>query len=236
MQPKSIQRKESMVPQGTSISICSSMLFMIGQSWYEMKRRPYGYCVSFFSVLIVVAASAVNQSIIDRAPFVFFKLAEGLAAQSDILLNVNPNYLSEEQDKSPQYLIIIYSGTARQQGYLIVDFMNFTRVNEILGPERANQTSPRIQYQMNFTYLQKTGDCENHNNSQLKQKQKNVRNLRISKRQEFGSQAHFNDLRDGQYLGHNCGGQQPHLDILKEKAIRLGWEYPFGEFKKQKQQ
>ena len=40
--------------------------------------------MSFFSVLIVVAASAVSQSIIDRAPLIFLKSAEGPAGQSDI--------------------------------------------------------------------------------------------------------------------------------------------------------
>jgi len=69
----------------THMSICSSLVFMISQSWYELRRRPCGYCVSFFSVLIVVAASAVSQSIIDRAPLIFLKSAEGPAAQSDMV-------------------------------------------------------------------------------------------------------------------------------------------------------
>ncbi|CAD8101464.1 unnamed protein product [Paramecium primaurelia] len=229
MQPQPIKRKDSIAPQGTSMSICSSLLFMIGQSCYEIKRRPCGYCVSFFSVLIVVAASAVSQSIIDRAPLIFLKSAEGPAGQSDIVLMANPNYLSEEHEKSPQYLMSIYSNSARQQGYLIVDFLNFTRVKEVLGPDRADQASPRIEQQVNFTYLQKTGECENSVNK--------AQQL-LSKRQEFGSEAHFNDLRDGQQLGQRCGGVQPHpnakfvaIDTQKEKKIGLGWEYPFDELK-----
>ncbi|TNV74931.1 hypothetical protein FGO68_gene16227 [Halteria grandinella] len=84
MKSSQISRSDSQAFEGTSMSICSSMLFMIGQSWYELKRRPCGYCISFMSVLIVVAASAVSQSIIDRAPLIFLKSAEGPAAQSDI--------------------------------------------------------------------------------------------------------------------------------------------------------
>ena len=38
------------------------------------------HSAAFLSVMIVVAASAVSQSIIDRAPIIFLKAAEGPAS------------------------------------------------------------------------------------------------------------------------------------------------------------
>jgi hypothetical protein len=50
----------------------------------EMKRRCCYFCLAFFSVTIVVAATAVSQSIIDRAPIIFLKTAEGPSGEIDI--------------------------------------------------------------------------------------------------------------------------------------------------------
>jgi hypothetical protein len=55
----------------------TSVRYYLFQSLIEIRRRPCYFCLAFFSVLIVVLSAAVSQSIIDRAPLIFLKLAEG---------------------------------------------------------------------------------------------------------------------------------------------------------------
>ncbi|KRX00113.1 hypothetical protein PPERSA_07220 [Pseudocohnilembus persalinus] len=90
-----------------------------------MKRRPCYYCLSFMSVAIVVMACAVSQSIIDRAPIIFLKTAEGPGGEIDV--NITPNF----------------DTLMNVGGYSLVPYLNGTRVQELVQDDLKQQLSPR---------------------------------------------------------------------------------------------
>jgi len=53
--------------------------FYLKNSKIEIVRRPCYFCLSLFSVLIVVLATTVSQTIIDGTPIIFLKDAEATA-------------------------------------------------------------------------------------------------------------------------------------------------------------
>ncbi|KAL4454907.1 hypothetical protein ABPG74_006289 [Tetrahymena malaccensis] len=106
-------------------SIQSSIRYYLRNAYLEFKRRLCYFCLAFFSVTIVVAAAGVAQSVIDRAPIIFLSAAESNNGQSDFEIRPSSQILNP--------------GPLAQQS-----FLNFTRVNEILKDERAEQTSPRF--------------------------------------------------------------------------------------------
>lgn len=57
----------------------SSLKFYLKNSKIEIVRRPCYFCLSLFSVLIVVLATTVSQTIIDGTPIIFLKDAEATA-------------------------------------------------------------------------------------------------------------------------------------------------------------
>ena len=91
-----------------------------------MKRRYCYYMLSLLSVLIVVTATSTCQTIIDNAPLIFLKTAEGAAAERDILL-------------SP------YSTQGQPLYYITENFLNFSRVREILSPDFNEWMTPRAE-------------------------------------------------------------------------------------------
>ena len=105
---------------------CSSIYFYFQNSWIEMKRRYCYYFLSLLSVLIVVTATSTCQSIIDNAPLIFLKTAEGAAAERDIVITpfntqgVAPYFIKE-------------------------NFLNFSKVQSILTPEYNEWMSPRFE-------------------------------------------------------------------------------------------
>jgi hypothetical protein len=66
--------------KATNMNLLSATTFLLHSALQEARRRGCSYILSFLSVLIVVAASAVSQSIIDRAPIIFLSAAEGPAS------------------------------------------------------------------------------------------------------------------------------------------------------------
>ncbi|KAM3144375.1 hypothetical protein pb186bvf_003539 [Paramecium bursaria] len=197
--------------------------FMASQSWSELKRRPCGYCVSFMSVMVVVAASAVSQSIIDRAPLIFLMSAEGPAGQQDVVLERSYNYMGNENIKSPYYLKSQYSTSERGTYYNLVNFLNFTRISDVLGQQRASLSSPRIRQKVNITNLF-MGSAECQNFTSLLQT--------LFTKYDLNSQERYDQIYDSQTFALRCTQNSRQIefaaiDTAREKELRLGWDYPF---------
>lgn len=137
------------------MSIKSAFSFYLHSAWQEATRRCCSYVLSLLSVTVVVMASSVSQSIIDRAPIIFLKAAEGPATETDIEIYARGRYLRREDDDSPQYILSDQADKA-----WIIEGLNLTKVNEVLGEERSKQTSPRFENSVNITGLNTFNGCE----------------------------------------------------------------------------
>lgn len=108
-------------------SYLSSIYFYFQNAWIEIKRRYCYYLLSLLSVLIVVTATSTCQSIIDNAPLIFLKTAEGAAAERDILL-----YPA--------------STSGQPRFYIKENFLNFSAVGQVLSPDYNDWMAPRSEY------------------------------------------------------------------------------------------
>jgi len=159
-----------------------------------MKRRYCYYLLSLLSVLIVVMATSTCQSIIDNAPLIFLKTAEGAAAERDIVLS--PSYTYGQ----PDY-------------YITENFLNFSRVKDILSPDYNNWMTPR---------------------SELTNKIVSAPNMKLGCAQ-FSTYS-VDDFRNNpnllqQFNQANCKHYTMTfrlIDSTLEKNIGLGRDYPFG--------
>ena len=104
---------------------CSSIYFYFQNAWIEMKRRYCYYFLSLLSVLIVVMATSTCQSIIDNAPLIFLKTAEGAAAERDIII-------------SP------YDTRGQPNYYIKANFLNFSQVKDVI-PDYRDWMTPRME-------------------------------------------------------------------------------------------
>lgn len=55
-------------------------------SYRDVKRKKFHFCLSFCSVFVVVWASLVINTIVEKGPIIFLKLAEGDVGQYDGLI------------------------------------------------------------------------------------------------------------------------------------------------------
>jgi hypothetical protein len=70
-------------------------------------RRKCTFCLGFFSVFIVVWISLVINTIIDKGPVIFLRLAEGTSGEIDGIITSNTLNTDEKE---------------------YVDFLNFTQI------------------------------------------------------------------------------------------------------------
>jgi hypothetical protein len=64
-------------------SLGSSLSFFVKHSYRDIGRRRFHFCLSFCSVFIVVWSALVINTLVEKGPIVFLKLAEGLQGQYD---------------------------------------------------------------------------------------------------------------------------------------------------------
>ena len=58
-------------------SILSSIMFFVKHSYRDVWRRKVHFLLSFLSVFIVVWSALVIQTLVQKGPIIFLKLAEG---------------------------------------------------------------------------------------------------------------------------------------------------------------
>ena len=67
-------------------SFYSSLPFFIQFATSQLKQQKKTYLLALFSVILVIVATSVSQSVIDRAPLIYLKNAEAEVGQFDIIL------------------------------------------------------------------------------------------------------------------------------------------------------
>jgi ABC-type antimicrobial peptide transport system permease subunit len=94
-----------------------NFLFYFRHAGKEAVRKKFGFCLAFLSCLIVVTIAAIIQTVLDHAPLIFLRLAEGSAGEIDILIE-------------PEF----------ERTYL-----NYTRMLEVV--ETSDRLTPRILFE-----------------------------------------------------------------------------------------
>lgn len=64
--------------QMSDYSVLSSSQFFYKHSYRDIGRRKFHFCLSFCSVFIVVWSALVINTLVEKGPIIFLKLAEGL--------------------------------------------------------------------------------------------------------------------------------------------------------------
>lgn len=84
----SYQRQVEAEDAGTmaAYSASSSVKFFFKHSYRDIGRRQCHFCLSFCSVLIVVWSALVINTLVEKGPVIFLKLAEGDEGQYDGLI------------------------------------------------------------------------------------------------------------------------------------------------------
>lgn len=107
--------------------LASSFGFFITHSYRDVGRKKCHFCLSFCSVLIVVWAALIINTVVEKGPIIFLKLAEGEAGQYDGI--IYPTKSSAQE-----------TGYSNDKGI----FINYTRVQEIT--DEQYNFAPRKQF------------------------------------------------------------------------------------------
>ncbi|KAL4473742.1 hypothetical protein ABPG74_022606 [Tetrahymena malaccensis] len=138
-----------------SQGVFSSMSYFLKNSLIEMKRRFCYFLLSLVSIIVVVCAAQITQTITDKSQLIYLQSGELAYGQIDMKLTTNVDYIS-----IPFY----------RNRYEDKSSFNFTQVQrrlELLGLE--NQISPRIQFDLNLTVATQQGPCVVDNSTLLSQ-------------------------------------------------------------------
>ena len=178
----------------SSQSHLSSLSLYLHHSFIEIRRRYCYYFLSLLSVLIVVTATSTCQSIIDNAPLIFLKTAEGSASEKDI--SIIPNTYWSQHD----------SGNGLYGGDVYSNLLNFTRTTEILS-EMQNSLTCRMQIEGVIV-----GGREGSLKLISSEREKNM---------GLGRDYPFGKLEKGEVLIHKKLGE--NLKLSKGEKMELGF-------------
>ncbi|CDW87905.1 family protein [Stylonychia lemnae] len=105
------------------LSLMACMGFFVKHSFRDVGRRKFHFSLAFCSVFIVVLASLVINTAVEKGPIIFLKLAEGQQGEIDAIITPFGQHKMKE-DKNNNL------------------FMNYTRITEFFSKENWN-LSPR---------------------------------------------------------------------------------------------
>ena len=109
-----------------SQSFFSSFCFFFGQSAKDARRHKCQYCLGFCSVFVVVLMTLIINTVIDKGPIIFLRLAEGNVGEVDAFIESSYNTDSGGQAK----------------------YVNLTQIDKIY-PDEYN-LSPRKSREMHY--------------------------------------------------------------------------------------
>ncbi|KAL4504054.1 hypothetical protein ABPG72_022684 [Tetrahymena utriculariae] len=120
-----------------------------------MKRRFCYFLLSLVSIIVVVCAAQITQTITDKSQLIYLQSGELAYGQIDMEMTTNIDFLSLPFHKN------------RYQDKSSFNFTNVQKRLELLGLE--NQVSPRIQYDLNLTVVTQQGACVVDNSTPISQ-------------------------------------------------------------------
>lgn len=106
--------KQKLDAEADEFSQASTLNFFLKHSYRDASRKKFHFALSFCSVYIVVWSALVINTLVDKGPIIFLKLAEGSEGQYDGII-----YPSNDFSKMSEFLNL--------EGV----FVNYTRVQEV---------------------------------------------------------------------------------------------------------
>lgn len=85
MKASTINKDDSSLDAGSSLSCCQKFRFFIKQSWKDIGRHKCQFCLSFCSVFIVVLSILIVVTITSLGPIIFLSLAEKSVGEYDAI-------------------------------------------------------------------------------------------------------------------------------------------------------
>ena len=105
----------------------SSTSFFMKHSFRDVQRKKFHFCLSFCSVFIVVWSALIINTIVEKGPIIFLKLAQSNEGQFDGVVSPSKGFGG-------------MSSFENREGI----FMNYTRVMEVV--EKKYNLVPRKQF------------------------------------------------------------------------------------------
>lgn len=104
-------------------SLLTSASFFLSHSLRDINRRKFHFSLAFCSVFIVVLASLVINTAVERGPIIFLRMAEGKSGEIDGTITPHGQHNAGEDFNNGL-------------------FINYTKMMDVLGPQEVG-LSPR---------------------------------------------------------------------------------------------
>lgn len=114
-----------------SQSLSSSLPFFIRHSLRDIGRRKFHYSLAFCSVFIVVLSTLVINTVVEKGPIIFLRLAEQSHGEIDGFLLPYGEYKNEHGNSHV--------------------FLNYTRVSELYGEKTYNIAPRKYMHSLEMT-------------------------------------------------------------------------------------
>jgi len=119
--------KNDSTAKDSQYSIMSSSKFFFKHSFRDINRRKFHFCLSFCSVFIVVWSALVINTLVEKGPVIFLKMAEGIQGQYDGIIYPTKQFMGLEDYENVEGI-----------------FVNYTRVQKIT--DKKYNLAPRKQF------------------------------------------------------------------------------------------
>ena len=106
--------KQKLDADASEFSHTSTASFFLKHSYRDAGRKKFHFALSFCSVFVVVWSALVINTLVDKGPIIFLKLAEGTEGQYDGII-----YPSNDFEEMSEFINL--------EGV----FVNYTKVQEV---------------------------------------------------------------------------------------------------------
>ena len=84
------------------LGCCQMFRFFLKHAWRDVIRRKSHFCLAFCSVFVVVLSTLVVNTIINKGPIIFLKLAQEDVGEFDGVFSPGSGYSASMNNWSPQ--------------------------------------------------------------------------------------------------------------------------------------
>lgn len=202
--PELAYEKAAVDAEITDYSVGSSLSFFLKHSYRDVGRRRFHFCLSFCSVFIVVWSALVINTLVEKGPIVFLKLAEGLQGQYDGIIGAA---------QTSGDLTNFYNGEGVFINYTLVETVTNSKFN--LAPRKQF-----CQSQVGTNYPAAIADLDKEELSEYSSDFIRAGKTKLPPMDKYRTE----DKKERLFPHREC---LMLMDTEKERAINLGSRYTF---------
>ena len=95
--------------EADEFSQTSTLDFFLKHSYRDAGRKKFHFALSFCSVYVVVWSALVINTLVDKGPIIFLKLAEGSEGQYDGIIYPSNNYKVQSEFLNLEGVFVNYT-------------------------------------------------------------------------------------------------------------------------------